>query len=282
LTQPAMLLGTPGYMAPEQVLGLEVDFRTDLFSFGVVVYEMLSGSNPYEAATVTATLAQILEHEPDSLSTVCPGCPLELSQIVTRCLSKDRTHRYDSTYELAGDLERLQARVPVVRARAEAGRAAATTGVSRGAQSLTPLWWWEFHQAVVSAVYIFTIYPAWLAREWLRPPWGNLLLLAILVCATIATSLRLHLWFTARFCPAELTPLRAKAFPWTRWSDAGFATALLLTGLGIDNAHPEVATLLITISIGAAVASFVIEPTTTRAAFCGRSGAIRTPHKPRR
>src|SRR5262249_4305658 len=64
LTEPEARIGTPAYMAPEQVRGEKVDFRTDLFAFGVLVYEMVSGSNPFEAPSSTATMARILEVEP--------------------------------------------------------------------------------------------------------------------------------------------------------------------------------------------------------------------------
>jgi hypothetical protein len=75
---------------------------------------------------------------------------------------------------------------------------------------------------------------------------------------------------------------RARALPWTRSCDTGFAVSLLMAALGIGDTHPEVATLLVTVSVATAVASFVIEPATVRAAFRGKSGAIRTPSKKRR
>jgi serine/threonine protein kinase len=276
LTQTGTIVGTPGYMAPEQVRGQDVDFRTDLFSFGVVIYEVASGSNPFEAETVPATIARILDIEPAALSDVCPASLPKLDRIVATCLAKQPDQRYKSTLELVADLERLQAAMAPARVRAATSRRPEAEA-SRGSRSLTPRWWWEFHQVVVSAIYVLMIYPAWRVRPWLPETEGMLFVFAVLACASAATSVRLHLWFTARFYPTELTAQRPRALPWTRWCDAGFAVSLLLAALRIGNAHLEVATLFVAVSIAAAVASFVIEPTTTRAAFRGRSGAIRTP-----
>ena len=137
---------------------------------------------------------------------------------------------------------------------------------SRRRGSTAP-WWWEFHQVAVSAVYALMIYPAWHAREWLPAPWGMLFFFAVLAAAATSVTVRLHLRFTARVYPAELMPQRASARPWTRGSDTGFSAALLLAGLALRDTHPEVATLFVTVSIAAAIASFIIEPATTRAAF---------------
>jgi hypothetical protein len=278
LTQTGTILGTPAYMAPEQAQGLEVDFRTDLFSLGVVVYEMASGTNPFEAETLTATIARILEVEPATLSEVCPTGPPRLEQIVATCLRKNPGERYRSTLELLADLERLQADMSTVRDRAGSRRAEATQA-ARSSRARTPRWWWEFHQVMISAVYVLMIYPAWHVRPWLPEPVGVAFLFSVLACAAVATSLRLHLLFTARSYASELAAQRARAWPWTRWSDAGFSAALLGGALAIGSAHLEFATLLITVSIVTAVASFMIEPATTRAAFRSRGSGVRTPSR---
>src|SRR6266851_3102800 len=111
LTEDGDVLGTPGYMAPEQIRGHEVDFRADLFSFGVLVYEIACGSNPFEGGTRTATIARILEVTPVPLSEARHADLPELDRIVATCLSKQPSGRYGSTHELATDLERLQAEI---------------------------------------------------------------------------------------------------------------------------------------------------------------------------
>jgi hypothetical protein len=258
LTAHGDLLGTPGYMAPEQIRGQNVDFRADLFSFGSLVYEITCGSNPFEAGTRTATIARILEVNPVPLSEACHADLPALDRIVATCLSKEPSGRYGSTRELVTDLERLQA---------EISTSPGHDGVQRGAHVSTSRLWWEFHQAVVSTTYVLMMYPAWLVRSWLPPPWGTLLLLATLACAAASTTLRLHLCFTSRFKPSELSTERRLARVWIRWFDAGWTTSLLTVGFGIAIHHQVFAMLFVTVAIVVALASFIIEPSTTRAAF---------------
>src|SRR6185295_11438604 len=109
------LVGTPAYMSPEQVRGHHVDFRADLFAFGLLVYEMTSGSNPFEAETATATIARILETDPPPLLEP-PSTGLHaLDRIVAICLRKRADDRYGSTGELVADLERVQSALLEVR-----------------------------------------------------------------------------------------------------------------------------------------------------------------------
>ena len=104
-----VLLGTPAYMSPEQARGQHADFRTDLFALGLVLYELASAVNPFAAATVTATIARIVEEDPAPLSQVQPSAVPEFERIVTTCLKKDPLSRYQSTQELVVELEELAA-----------------------------------------------------------------------------------------------------------------------------------------------------------------------------
>lgn len=282
LTHDDAMLGTPGYMSPEQIRGPDADFRTDLFSFGLLVYEMASGSNPFEAETATATIARILEADVAPLSDVSSAGASKLDRIVATCLRKDPAERYPSTLELESDLEQLKRDISAGRDREARNRRAAVAEGRRNPRVLTPRRWWEIHQLVVSIVYVLMMYPAWRVRSWIPQPFGMPFLFAVLACAAAATSLRLHLWFTARFYPAELSTERARALPWIRWCDLGFVASLFLAAVAIGNSHNAVATLFITVSIAVAVASFMIEPATTRAAFRGRSSGAPRPPRQRR
>ncbi|MEO7672621.1 MAG: protein kinase [Pyrinomonadaceae bacterium] len=111
LTHAGVILGTASYMSPEQSRGLEVDSRSDIWSFGVCLYEMLTGNLPFTGETVTDTFAAILTHDPDKPSKHISEIPEELERIVLRTLQKERDSRYQSTHELLADLRRLNKRL---------------------------------------------------------------------------------------------------------------------------------------------------------------------------
>jgi serine/threonine protein kinase/tetratricopeptide (TPR) repeat protein len=106
-TEPGVILGTVGYMAPEQVRGQMVDHRADVFSLGCVLYEMLSGAQPYAAKTAADTLAAILTAEPVPLSDLRDGLPDGISQVVARCLEKASANRFQAASDLAFALRQL-------------------------------------------------------------------------------------------------------------------------------------------------------------------------------
>jgi Tol biopolymer transport system component len=102
------LLGTLGYMSPEQVQGQQADHRTDVFSFGCVLYEAVTGKRAFLGDSAFATLKQIVEHDPAPLSTHVPGLPAGLERICRRCLVKDPAQRYGSMREVAADLREVR------------------------------------------------------------------------------------------------------------------------------------------------------------------------------
>lgn len=112
-TQPGMVMGTIAYMSPEQARAQRLDGRTDIFSFGVVLYEMITGNRPFSGATVSDMIASLLTQEPTRLSQRLPGVPSELEQVVARMLAKDIEKRYASAQDVLADLKRIKARVEV-------------------------------------------------------------------------------------------------------------------------------------------------------------------------
>lgn len=106
LTQVGLAVGTPAYMAPEQIRGDKIDFRTDVFAVGILLYEMLAGEKPWPEESGRSVTVKVLDEPPVPLTKVCPGAPKELVSVVDRCLHKEPAQRYASTFELRRDIER--------------------------------------------------------------------------------------------------------------------------------------------------------------------------------
>jgi len=104
MTRPGTILGTVGYMSPQQAAGDKVDFRSDQFSFGAIIYEMATGKRAFEECSPVETLAAILRDEPESIGHFNPQVPPPLQWTVKRCLAKKPADRYTSTEDLARDL----------------------------------------------------------------------------------------------------------------------------------------------------------------------------------
>ncbi len=101
-TSPGMIIGTANYMSPEQAKGIEIDARTDIFSFGVVLYEIVARQLPFEGETVMEMIGAILKDEPKSLEA---EVPTEISKIISKCLRKDRDERYQTIKDVGNDLQ---------------------------------------------------------------------------------------------------------------------------------------------------------------------------------
>jgi hypothetical protein len=251
LTRDGAALGTPAYMAPEQIRRQPVDGRADLFALGALLYELATGRSAFAADTPAATIANVLEHEP-------PPIAGPLDAVVRRCLAKDRTARFASAEALRGALEDLRD-----------GRA--PRAVSTGPETTRPLvGWWQFHQAATTAAYAALLALLWSVRAWMPPAAGLPVVLVGLAAALGASSLRLHLWFTVRWYPEEWAAELRRSRPWIRLADVVLAGALLVA-MGLTmTAHNRVAALLVAAAVAVVVSSAIVEPATTRAAFPDR------------
>jgi hypothetical protein len=105
------VFGTCSYMSPEQALGKRVDQRSDMFAFGIILYELVSGTRPFDGETPTEILAKVIESEPEPLSSRAPDAPADLVAIVRRCMQKRPEGRYGDTRQLVADLKAVHRRV---------------------------------------------------------------------------------------------------------------------------------------------------------------------------
>jgi serine/threonine protein kinase len=111
-TTPGIVMGTVPYMSPEQALGHDVDHRSDIFSLGVVLYEMATGRLPFAGANTVETLDRILHAEPDALTQLNADALVELERIVQKCLAKDRAARFQSAADVMAALQAIPTNVP--------------------------------------------------------------------------------------------------------------------------------------------------------------------------
>ena len=264
LTRPGGAPGTPSYMAPEVLRGDPADARADQFSFGVLLYELVTGRHPFRGTDDTATVTRIIETEPPPIEPSRPDCPQALARIIMTCLAKEPRNRYPVTATLVADLE-AAAGARLSPGEPPAARAPMSRPEDRPAAA--PLWWWQFHQVAVSVLYGLTLYPLWMARGSVPGGWGLATFVTAVGIVGVAANLRLHLWFTSRVYPAELAEQRRRSSAWKRLADAAFAGLLLAVGAALAPDHGLWAAFFITMAISSAVIARVMEPATTRAAF---------------
>src|SRR4051812_47777159 len=218
LTLTGAQLGTPGYMAPEQLRGRQIDARADIFAFGVMAYELATGVHPFGGSDPAALLERLVSDDPP-LSR--PFEPAALDGIVRRCLRSDPTARYQSGADL---LQALRALGSVPEPRPPA------------ATALGGAWWWQFHQVAVSILTIAAVIVVGFRKAWVDP-YGSAAFLAILVLATITTTLRLHMWFVSQVHPGTLAPLRRRVLRWVVVCETLLLVCLLAFGVAIAGPH---------------------------------------------
>ena len=249
LTESGTMAGTPPYMAPEQLLGKPTSARTDQFAFGVMFYELLTGRHPFGSGPLPETIAKVLSADIE---------PADLSQthwaVIHVATQKNPDDRFASMTELLNALSTPH-EAPTPR-HSGTVRTVRTVGTN----------WWERHQLIVALSYWAMVWPVWHVREWIGT-YGSLVFLAALAVVIVGGNLRLHLWFTSRTYPSELSEQRANVAQWVRAADILFAVIMLSIGLGIAPDHTGWGALFISFGIGAALAFTIIEPTTARAAF---------------
>jgi hypothetical protein len=231
-------------MAPEQLKGGTIDARTDVFSYGVLMYEYATGVHPFAAQTPLALAARVLESEPRSIQEVRSDVPHQIAVVVERSLQKLPADRFQSAAEIMPLLERAPSRT----------------------RSLSVESWWRNHQMIALGLYFIAAALAWQIKEW-QHDLADAGFLAVAALATIAGIFRGHLLFTERMNRPSFAAERRRAEPITRIVDIVIALALAAEGWQLAAARPLAGALTIALAVGIALARLVVEPSTTHGAF---------------
>ena len=180
-TDTGVVMGTSSYMSPEQARGLAVDVRTDIWSFGVVIFEMVTGRPPFEGETTSDVIVSILERDPPSLAQLSPEAPAELQRIISKTLHKDRDGRYQTAKDLLIDLKSLKqdlesaARLEPALQPGSSGRGPIKTSATVPAARSQPRWWsnrliWLSVAVILFVSVAVRLYSFRLPSERLTPP----------------------------------------------------------------------------------------------------------------
>ena len=261
LTADGMALGTPAYMSPEQIRGIHIDARSDVFALGVMLYEFITGVNPFKGADPASTIAHVLETDPAPLAAAAvggltPAASAALERTVQTALQKPPDLRYPTARAFIAAIDDAIAVL-------DGAAPAASTPAARPASAA--LWWWQFHQIAASAAYVALFAPLTVVQRETGGDAGSLLLILGVVAALTAIVLRLHLLFAIRSYPAEFTAQRASTEPWIHRADVAFALVLVGAGLLVRTPRLSLAIVLISAAVAIVLAAVVIEPATGRA-----------------
>ena len=185
-TNPGAVLGTVRYMSPEQALGQEVDSRSDLFSLGVVLYELLTGAPPFKGAQPAGVLDAIVHYNAAPLTQIRPDLHSELERIVGRALEKDRDLRYQTANDLRADLKRLQrdldSSLRVAGASKSGARTAPAAPISPIFEGATSSVGWKLKGPLAATAMVLlillvaavtVIWRLWTGEKTQASPWGN-------------------------------------------------------------------------------------------------------------
>ena len=244
LTLPGGLVGTPAYMAPEQLNGKPTDVRTDVFAYGVVLHEYATGVHPFAAETPLAQAASVLHGEPRPLRELRPDVPLPLALALERCLRKLPGERFSSAGEVS--------------------RALGSAAVSR--QPGDTAQWWRGHQLAAIALYAVAAIAAWMLKEQSHGVADTGFVLAG-VAAMTAGVFRGHLLFAEQMNRASFRAERRRAAPVTLAADLVIALVLAVEGWQLTSTRPVAGLLTIALAVGIGLSRVLIEPATTVGAF---------------
>jgi hypothetical protein len=232
-------------MAPEQIEGQKVTPATDIFAYGIVMYEWIGGVHPFQAASSLATLARVMDSHPEPLTTR-GDVPRFISDIIDRCLKKSPSERFRSAVELCEAFERPGSAVRY------------TSGSTT---------WWRVHQLTAMILYIVATTRAWQIKEWLHSPTSLWAFLLMGLAASLGGIVRGHLIFTDVMNRPNLRAELRRTRRAVVLADVLMASTLAADALLLSSIQPLATVLTICVAVGIALASILMEPATTSAVF---------------
>ncbi len=250
-TLPGTVIGTPAYMAPEQIRHEPADARTDIFALGVLLFEYATGVHPFSAPTTVGVWARTLEGEPTSLPALRRDLAPQLVAAIERCLKRRAEDRFQSAAEIASALD-----------------GAPATLLTAVAPMRTDFWW-RTHMVVILAMYVVAALTAWSVHDAVGPT-GRLAFAAVVMLATVGGIYRGHLLFAdGQLDRAAFLAELSRAQTPLNTVDLLLAFVLVTEGLYISSFAPVRGALVSALGLGLALARLVLERSTTRAAFGG-------------
>jgi len=286
LTEEGSIVGTVAYMSPEQAEGRKVDARSDIFSFGSVLYEMVTGRRPFEGATKMSTISAILQKEPPPPGGLAPNLPAELEKIILRCLRKDRDRRTQHIDDVKLALEELRDdSASGTRSLASKGsdqtpardsdsvktaKPEETPALVRklfGSAGPKPYRLWEILHIKICLRCVLLVYLAWRFKNVTSGTWSLALFFAILFCGTIQSIMAAVLLFAGSMDREFLRSQARKFAPWLRAFGLANGALAISMAVWMAEGHTILAALIAFLGIAIGVTALTLKPVMDRAAI---------------
>ena len=286
LTEEGSIVGTVAYMSPEQAEGRKVDARSDIFSFGSVLYEMVTGRRPFEGATKMSTISAILQKEPPPPGGLAPNLPAELEKIILRCLRKDRDRRTQHIDDIKLALEELRddsasgkrsltskgsdqapARDSDSVKTAKPEEPPALVRKLFGSAGPKPYRLWEILHIKICLRCVLLVYLAWRFKNVTSGTWSLALFFAILFCGTIQSIMAAVLLFAGSMDREFLRSEARKFAPWFRAFGLANGALAISMAVWMAEAHTILAALIAFLGIAIGVTALTLKPVMDRAAI---------------
>jgi hypothetical protein len=286
LSEEGSIIGTVAYMSPEQAEGRKVDARSDIFSFGSVLYEMVTGRRPFEGATKMSTISAILQKEPPPPGGLAPNLPAELEKIILRCLRKDRDRRTQHIDDIKLALEELRDDS------ASGKRSLASKGSDQapardsdsvkaakpeeppalvrklfGSAGPKPYRLWEILHIKICLRCVLLVYLAWRFKNVTSGTWSLALFFAILFCGSIQFIMAAVLLFAGSMDREFLRSEARKFAPWLRAFGLANGALAISMAVWMAEGHTILAALIAALGIAIGVTALTLKPVMDRAAI---------------